>query len=331
MNKTEKKNITISYLCIVATLIVSCILCIFVGSAKVSISDLFVSDSIGRSIIFEIRIPRMIAAIFAGGALAVSGYCLQTFFHNPIAGPYLLGISSGAKLAVAIIMIIFAGRVSVLSSFSMILSAFVGALISMSFVLLISKYVGNMSMLLVCGVMIGYICTAVCDLLIAFADDSDIVNLHNWSRGSLSGIMLSQALVMAVVVIVCFALSLIIAKPMSAFLVSENYAKSVGVNIRFLRAFLVILSSLLSATVTAFAGPISFVGIAVPHLVKKIVKSSKPICVIPACFLSGAVFTCICDLIARTLFAPTELSISTVTAVFGSPVVIYMLINRNRK
>lgn len=326
----KKSRVTISYVILALLLILSCGLCIFIGSSSINIADIFINESISNSIVFDIRLPRMIAAIFAGGALAVSGYCLQSYFHNPIAGPYLLGISSGAKLTVAILLVIFAGRLSVMSNIAMIAASFAGALISMSFVLIISRRVPSMSMLLVCGVMIGYICTAICDLIVVFADDSDIVNLHNWSKGSLSGVTISEAITMGVVVTLAVIFVFCLAKPMSAFLVSENYAKSVGVNIKRFRVLLVILSSLLSATVTAFAGPISFVGIAVPHLIKKLFNTVKPVYIIPACFLGGAVFTCICDLISRTLFSPVELSISTVTAIFGSPVVILMLVNRNR-
>ena len=326
----KTKRIIISYIGLGIALIIAVIICILAGSVNIDLSEIFVDETVSNSIVFDIRMPRMIAAIFAGGALSIAGYCLQSFFHNPIAGPYLLGISSGAKLSVAIALIIFAGRVSILNSITMVCFSFIGAMISMGFVLLVSRHVKSMSMLLVCGVMIGYICTAICDLLIAFADDSDIVNLHNWSRGSLSGITMLQSVFMSIVVIISVIFVLSLSKAMSAFLVSENYARSVGVNITAFKIMLVLASSLLSATVTAFAGPISFVGIAVPHLIRKLLKTETPLYIIPACFLGGAVFTCICDVISRTLFAPTELSISTITAVFGSPVVIYMLTKKQK-
>lgn len=326
----KTKRIIISYIGLGIALIIAVIICILAGSVNIDFSEIFVDETVSNSIVFDIRMPRMIAAIFAGGALSIAGYCLQSFFHNPIAGPYLLGISSGAKLSVAIALIIFAGRVSILNSITMVCFSFIGAMISMGFVLLVSRHVKSMSMLLVCGVMIGYICTAICDLLIAFADDSDIVNLHNWSRGSLSGITMLQSVFMSIVVIISVIFVFSLSKAMSAFLVSENYARSVGVNITAFKIMLVLASSLLSATVTAFAGPISFVGIAVPHLIRKLLKTETPLYIIPACFLGGAVFTCICDVISRTLFAPTELSISTITAVFGSPVVIYMLTKKQK-
>lgn len=212
----------------------------------------------------------------------------------------------------------------------MIIAAFIGSLISMGFVLLISRKVKQMSMLVVSGIMIGYICSAVTDFAVTFADDSNIVNLHNWSLGSFSGTSWDNVSVMAVVVFVALFITFLMSKPISAYQLGEGYAHNMGVNIKAFRVALILLSSVLSACVTAFAGPISFVGIAVPHLVKSLMKTSRPLLIIPGCFLGGAVFCLFCDLIARTAFAPTELSISSVTAVFGAPVVIYIMIRRKR-
>lgn len=281
-------------------------------------------------IVWDIRLPRILSAAILGGALSVSGFLLQTFFANPIAGPFVLGISSGAKLVVSLLMILLMGKGMAASSGAMVLAAFVGSMISMGFVLLISGRVKKMSMLVICGVMISYICSAATDFAVTFADDSNIVNLHNWSMGSFSGMSWENIRVMSVVAAVSLALGFYMSKPISAYQMGEVYARNMGVNIRRFRLALILLSSILSACVTAFAGPISFVGIAVPHLVKCMFKTAKPIIVIPGCFLGGAVSCLFCDLIARTVFAPTELSISSVTAVFGAPVVIYMMVH-NRK
>ena len=288
-------------------------------------------DETSYNIVWEIRLPRILAVIILGGALSVSGFLLQTFFNNPIAGPFVLGISSGAKLIVALLMIFFLSRSVSIGSGAMILAAFAGSMISMGFVLLVAKKVHNMSMLVISGVMIGYICSAITDFVVTFADDSNIVNLHNWSLGSFSGLSWENVAVMAVVVGVALILTFLLSKPIGAYQMWEVYAQNMGVNIRAFRVVLILLSSVLSACVTAFAGPISFVGIAVPHLVKSLFRTAKPIVIIPACFLGGAVFCLFCDLIARTVFAPTELSISSVTAVFGAPVVIYMMVSRRTK
>ena len=163
-----------------------------------------------------------------------------------------------------------------------------------------------------------------------FADDADIVNLHNWSKGSFSGMTWNNVTVMSVLVFVITVIIFCLAKPIGAYQLGESYAQSMGVNIRRFRVILVMLSSLLAACITAYAGPVSFVGIAVPHLVKNLFGTAKPIIMIPACFLGGSVFCLFCDLLARTLFAPTELSISTVTAVFGAPVVILIMLKRHK-
>lgn len=281
-------------------------------------------------IVWDIRLPRILAAAILGGALSVSGFLLQTFFANPIAGPFVLGISSGAKLVVSLMMIVLLGRGIAVSSALMILAAFLGAMISMGFILLILSRVKRMSMLVICGVMIGYICSAVTDFAVTFADDAGIVSLHNWSLGSFSGITLENVRVMSLVIFPAIILVFLMAKPIGAYQMGEVYALNVGVNLRGFCTALILLSSILSACVTAFAGPISFVGIAVPHLIKNLFKTAKPILMIPGCFLGGAVFCLFCDQIARTAFAPTEVSISSVTAVFGAPIVICMMV-RGRK
>ena len=178
--------------------------------------------------------------------------------------------------------------------------------------------------------MIGYICSGVTDFVVTFADDSNIVNLHNWSLGSFSGTSWDNVAVMAAVVGVAVLASFLLSKSIAAYQMGEVYARSVGVDIRRFRGALIVLSSVLSACVTAFAGPVSFVGIAVPHLVKALLGTARPILVIPACFLGGGVFCLVCDLVARTAFSPVELNISSVTAVFGAPVVIYMMMRRRR-
>lgn len=308
---------------------------ICVGTVRIPLTDIFASirgEKIENSrIIWDIRMPRTLAAMILGGALALAGYLLQTFFHNPIAGPFVLGISSGAKMVVALVMVFLMGQAVKITSWALIAAAFVGAMISMGFVLLMSRRVHNMSMLVVSGVMIGYICSAITELVVTFASDAEIVNLHNWSRGSFSGMTWENVAVMTGVVAVTFFLVFLMAKPLSAYQLGEVYARNLGVDIRLLRIAMVLLSSILSACIVAFAGPISFVGIAAPHLVKSLLGTAKPIWMIPACFLGGSVFCLFCDLLARTMFAPTELSISTVTAIFGAPVVLWIMVRRNKE
>lgn len=327
-------NYLLSLCLLAAAVLFLCVCNINSGSIHLPVREIWKilrqkgSDDMAYHIIWDIRLPRILAAAMMGGALSVSGFLLQTFFSNPIAGPFVLGISSGAKLVVSLVMILFLGKGLPITSAAMILAAFAGAMISMGFVLLISGRVKRMSTLVICGVMISYICSAATDFAVTFAEDSNIVNLHNWSMGSFSGISWDNVQVMAGIVAVSLILVFLMAKPIGAYQMGEVYAQSIGVNIRRFRAELILLSSLLAACVTAFAGPISFVGIAVPHLVKSLFRTSKPLLIVPGCFLGGAAFCLFCDLIARTVFSPTELGISSVTAVFGAPVVIYMMVKR---
>ena len=288
-------------------------------------------DATYREILMEIRMPRAFGTVILGGALALSGYLLQTFFHNPIASPFTLGISSGAKLIVALTMVVSLGYAVQLSSWMLIMAAFAGSMLCMGFVLLTARVIDQMSILIVSGVMIGYICSAVTDFIVTFADDANIVNLHNWSQGSFSGISWENVAVMAVVVLTTSLGVFLLSKQISAYEMGEAYAKNMGLNVPVFRMMLVLLSSILSASVTAFAGPVSFVGIAVPHLVKSFFRTARPILMIPACFLGGGVFCLFCDLLARTIFAPVELSISTVTAIWGAPVVIYIMIHQKKE
>lgn len=336
MKKKAQIRYTVSFLILAVLLLLLFIWNINAGSVHLSVKEIFdiivkkTGEQTAYNIVWQIRLPRILAAILLGGALSVSGFLLQTFFGNPIAGPFVLGISSGAKLVVSLVMIFLLSKGIASGSAVMILAAFAGAMISMGFILLVSRKVKRMSMLVICGVMIGYICSAITDFVVTFADDSNIVNLHNWSMGSFSGTSWGNVQVCTVVVLVSLILAFLMSKPISAYQLGENYAQNMGVNIKAFRVSLILLSSILSATVTAFAGPISFVGIAVPHLIKSLMKTAKPILVIPGCFLGGAVFCLFCDLIARTVFAPTELSISSVTAVFGAPIVIYMMVRKQR-
>ena len=329
---TSRKRLVFSYCCLFLLLTVLFAVSLFWGSVALTPQAVLAAltgrgqDTLSVGIITQLRLPRAVMAALLGAALSAAGYLLQTFFANPIAGPFVMGISSGAKLAVALVMVLFLNYGLLTSSAVLILAAFAGAMAAMAFVLAAARRVQRMSILVICGVMIGYICSAITEFVVAFAQDSSIVNLHNWSQGSFSGMTWGNVRTAALV-----AAAFCLAKPMAAYQMGEAYARSVGVDVRRFSRLLVLLSSLLAACVTAFAGPISFVGIAVPHLVKQLLGSARPLYVLPGCCLGGAAFCLLCDLIARSLFAPMELSISAVTAVFGAPVVIGLLLRRNRE
>jgi iron complex transport system permease protein len=335
-NFRRRTRYLIVFLTLIITFCVVIVLNINTGNVNISIPKILkiifqgAGEEMEYNIIWKIRLPRIIMAAILGGALSLSGFLLQTFFENPIAGPFVLGISSGAKMVVALTMIYFIEHFHTVSSYTLILAAFLGSLLSMGFILLLSRRISHMATLLVGGIMIGYICSAVTEFIITFAEDSDIVNLHSWSQGSFSGMTWSNVQITMLVIGIAVVLVFFLSKPIGAYQLGEAYAQSMGINIRFFRVALILLSSILSATVTAFAGPISFVGIAVPFLIKQALNTAKPLVVIPATFLGGAVFCMICDLVARMAFAPTEMNISTITSIFGAPVVIFMMLRRKK-
>ncbi len=329
-----KKTILFTILSAVILILIAVNICM--GSVEVAPGEILRiiaasdrSSYVGR-IVLDIRLPRILEAAVLGGGLALSGYLLQTFFSNPIAGPYILGISSGAKLVVALLMVQAMNAGFVMRSWMMVAAAFTGSLIVTFFVLLVSSRVRSMAVLIVCGVMVGYICSSVTEFVVTFADDHNIVNIHNWSMGTFSGAAWADAPYYLTIVTAGVACALIMSKTIEVYAFGEDHARTLGVNVKLFRLALILVSSLLSATVTAFAGPVSFVGIAMPHVARTVFKSSDPRVVIPASFMLGSAFCLLSDMLARSIFAPTELSISTVTAVFGAPVVIGMLLKRRR-
>lgn len=335
-NLKRRSRYTMVFITMAILFFIIVVLNINTGNVHISVAKilkiLFLRDgeAVEYNIIWKIRLPRILMAALLGGALSLSGFLLQTFFSNPIAGPFVLGISSGAKMAVALTMIVFLKYIGTFSSYTLVMAAFIGALISTGFILLMSKKIHHMASLLVGGIMIGYICSAITDFVVTFADDSDIINLHGWSQGSFSGTSWSNIGVAAVIVGITVIFTFFLSKPIGAYQLGEGYAQSMGVNIKFFRVALILLSSILSACVTAFAGPISFVGIAVPFLTRKAFGTARPLIIIPGTFFAGAVFCMLCDLIARMVLAPTELNISTVTSILGAPIVIYMMLKREK-
>lgn len=335
MRKWDYLRIQLVFIMLLAGCALLLVLNANTGSVRISPLEVmrivFLREGEGTSnynVLWKIRLPRMIAAAVLGGALSVSGFLLQTFFRNPIAGPYVMGISSGAKMCVGLVTIFMLRDGGGMPFYVTMLAAFAGSMLCTGFVLLFARRIHSMAMLLVVGIMIGNICSAITDFIISFAAESEIANLTSWSLGSFSAISWPNLNVTMLVIAVALASVFLLSKPIGAFALGEGYAQSMGVNVRAMRILLILISSVLSACVTALSGPISFVGIAVPHITKSLMKTARPLVIIPGTFLCGAVFCMMCDLIARTAFAPTELAISSVTAVFGAPVVIYMMARR---
>ena len=235
---TSKKRLIFSYGILALLLAVLFAANLFWGSVSLTPGAVLAAltgrgqDALSVGIITQLRLPRAVMVVLLGAALSAAGYLLQTFFANPIAGPFVMGISSGAKLAVALVMVAFLNHGLLTSSLTLITAAFAGAMASMAFVLAVSRRVQRMSILVICGVMIGYICSAVTEFVVAFAQDSNIVNLHNWSQGSFSGMTWGNVRAAALVVLPTLAAAFCLSKPMAAYQMGEAYARSVGINVR---------------------------------------------------------------------------------------------------
>ena len=337
----EKKRIIrygAAFISLAVLFVIILVASINTGSVHISVMEIINillkrtgEEAAAYSIIWKIRLPRLLMAAVLGGALALSGYLMQTFFRNPIAGPYVLGISSGAKMVLAVVTIIWSGHIASMPVSLNVLTSFAGSMLCMLFVLFFAGKVKSMATLLVVGVMIGNICSAVTDFMINFANEAQIVNLTHWSLGTFSGASWTNLKAATVLILITFILTFLTAKPISAYQLGEDYAKSMGINIKIFRIILITLASMLSACVTAFAGPIAFVGIAVPHITKLLFGTAKPIVMIPAVTMCGSIFCMACDLIARTALAPSELSIGTVTSVIGAPIVIWLMVGRKHE
>mgnify|MGYP000973042134 CR=1 FL=1 len=235
---TSRKRLIFSYCCLSLLLAMLFAVSLFWGSVALTPQAVLAAltgrgqDALSVGIITQLRLPRAVMAVLLGAALSAAGYLLQTFFANPIAGPFVMGISSGAKLAVALVMVLFLNYGLLTSSAVLILAAFAGAMAAMAFVLAAARRVQRMSILVICGVMIGYICSAITEFVVAFAQDSSIVNLHNWSQGSFSGMTWGNVRTAALVVLPALAAAFCLAKPMAAYQMGEAYARSVGVDVR---------------------------------------------------------------------------------------------------
>jgi iron complex transport system permease protein len=285
------------------------------------------SDEAYAQIIRNIRLPRALGAVLGGGALAVSGLLLQVFFRNPIVGPFILGISSGASFMVAIaLMGSYLLGATVVSPLTLSAAAFVGAIMVMVVVIAVASKVRDIVTLLVIGLMTGYVASALSSFLIAFAQSENVHRFVIWTMGSFSGFRWDEVRLVSISGAVLMVGSYLMAKPLNAFLLGEDYARSMGVNVKVFRYAVIFVSCALAAVVTAFAGPVAFIGLAVPHLARLSLGTSDNRVLIPACILAGAMITSLCDLLARLLFAPVELPVSATTALFGAPMVILFLL-----
>jgi iron complex transport system permease protein len=295
-------------------------------------------SEIWRNIIFKTRLPQTITAIIAGAGLSVAGLEMQTVFRNPLAGPSVLGISSGASLGVALLILLSGAiggtalsNLGLYGNVAMTVAAAAGAIGVMAIITVVAhKVKGNVTLLIV-GVMIGYIANAVIGILKLFSPAEDIRAYTIWGLGSFASVSSSQISLFACTMIVLLALSTLLIKPLNILLLGEYYAQNLGLNVKQARMLIIMSSGLLVAICTAFCGPISFLGLAVPHLTRGLLRTSDHRMVLPGCIIVGALLALICNLIARMPGTEGTLPVNSVTSLIGAPVVIWVIFSSRRK
>lgn len=286
-------------------------------------------------IVVNFRLPKAITAILVGSGLSISGLLMQTLFRNPLAGPFVLGISSGASLGVALLILgssIFGGLFAslALSSWAIAVASSLGAALVLFAVLLAANKVRNTMSILIIGLMFGTVSAAIISVLTYFSSAEQIQQYIFWGFGSLGNLSWNEVLVFFIIFIIGILALIQVVKPLNTFLLGENYAKSLGINIRKSRNIILLVTSLLTGVITAFAGPIAFIGLAVPHITKLLFTTSNHKVLIPAVALLGAIILLVCDLIAQVPMSEFTLPINAVTSLFGAPVVIWLLIRKKK-
>lgn len=313
-------------------------LCLVTGSIRIPVADvlrILCGDDEGikaswRYIVLESRLPQSLTALLCGGALSVSGLMLQTAFRNPLADPSIFGISSGAGLGVALVMLLLggsigAGSVSLSGYMAIILAAFVGAMAVMAVIFFFSTVVKNNVMLLIIGIMIGYLSSSAISLLQFFATDEGVKSYMVWGMGSFGGVSMSHMPIFASVTLLGIVASLLLIKPLNALLLGDRYAENLGVSVYKVRNMLLVVTGLLTAITTAFCGPVSFIGLAVPHMARLLLHTDNHRVLMPATILSGSVVALLCNIVC---FLPGEsgvIPLGAVTPLMGAPVIIYVI------
>lgn len=293
------------------------------------------SKSSWQFILIDYRLPKAITAVLAGGGLAVSGLLMQTLFRNPLAGPFVLGLSSGASLGVAILILgagIFGGTLSglLLSSWSLVIASAIGSFLVLLAVLSVSFKVKDTMTLLIIGLMFGSVTAAIVSVLSYFSNAEQLQQFVFWGFGTLGNVSWQGIFILSLCVVLGLLLSIISVKPLNALLLGENYAKSMGINIKKTILLIILATSLLAGSITAFAGPIAFVGLAVPHLTRQYFTTSNHLILLPAVLISGAILMLVCDTVAQLPFTEYTLPINAITSLLGAPVVIWLLVRKRK-
>lgn len=309
---------------------------ILYGAISIPIEEIWAiltnSNQVNESwkiIVTESRLPQAITALLSGSALAISGLLLQTLFRNPLAGPSILGISDGANLGVAIAMLVLGGQIGGLGGYMTIaLSALIGAMVILSIIIYFSGKVRSNILLLIIGIMVGYLVSSSISILNYYASADKVHKFVMWGMGDFSSVSLDKLPFFAIILIIGLVMALMLSKPMNALLMGENYASNLGVNIKRVRTAILINTGILVAIVTAFCGPISFIGIAVPHISRLIIGSANHRHLIPVTLLTGGAIALICNILTIIPGSNTILPLNAITPLFGAPVILYVIMSK---
>lgn len=332
--------------CFFYTLLIGLVLLLFIGglvfgAVSIPAGDVF-SILLGKeverlswqAIVIENRLPQAVTALLAGASLAVSGLLLQTLFRNPLAGPSILGISDGANLGVAAVLLYFGGSLHTIVDLpvsgylAVILAAFAGAAVILGLIIYFAAKVRNNVMLLIIGLMIGYLASSCISILNYYASTDKVHAFVMWGMGNFSGVSLQQLPYMAVFTVLGLVISILLIKPLNALLLGEMYAANLGIKVKRTRFLILFCTGLLTAATTAFCGPISFIGLAVPHIARLMLGSSNHTMLVPVTLLSGACMALLCNLIMVLPGTNNILPLNAITPILGAPVIIYVIVNR---
>ncbi|MCQ2252621.1 MAG: iron ABC transporter permease [Bacteroidales bacterium] len=310
-------------------LVVLAVACVATGSTELSLWDME-NDEIARKIILEYRVPQCITAILAGMSLSVAGLLLQTTFRNPLAGPSILGISTGASLGVAVATMAMGGASAAWIATASISGSMIGAFGILALIMALSAILRSNTMLLIAGIMISYFASSAISLLNFFAPSQSVKNFTVWGMGSFSNVQGTQLSVMTVFCILGLLSAFMLMKPLNAMLLGDNYAESLGINVRRSRNLILLATGILTAIVTTYCGPISFIGLAVPHIARFVSKTSDHRKLLPVCILCGGITALCCCIISSSFPSIGILPINALTPIFGAPVIIYVILRRGK-
>ena len=330
------------FLLLTSILLITFLVSISLGIVPIPLKDVIISlfggeplKSAWKFIVLEYRLPKAITAMLSGGGLAVSGLLMQTLFRNPLAGPFVLGLSSGASLGVALLILgtgIFGASFGgfLLGSWSLVIASAFGSFLVLLAVLSVTFKVKDTMTILIIGLMFGSVTAAVVSVLSYFSNAEQLQQFVFWSFGTLGNVSWDGILILVSCIVVGLLVSMYTIKALNALLLGENYAKSMGINLKLATFWIIIATSLLAGSITAFTGPIAFVGLAVPHLTRQYINSSNHRVLLPAVFMSGAVLMLICDTLAQLPFSELTLPINAITSLIGAPVVIWLLVRKRK-